>query len=85
MRTFVNTCGAILIIVFLVSFAMKNTQPVEINYYSEIKYQFPAWGIVAIPFFIGVVFGNLLDVFQRFRLKREIKKLRKGMQGRQTN
>lgn len=85
MRTLLNTCGAVLIIVFLISFAMKNAQPVELNYYADVKYLFPVWGIVIIPFFVGVLFGNLLDVFQRFRLKREIKKLRKGMQARQTN
>ena len=58
---------------------MKNTQLVELSYYTDIKYAFPAWALLIIPFFIGVVMGNLLDVIQRFRLKNEIKKLKKGI------
>ncbi len=78
MRTFINTAGIILIILIFLTFAMKNTQLVELSYYTDIKYAFPAWTLVIIPFFIGVVMGNLLDVIQRFRLKNQIKKLKKG-------
>ena len=78
MRTFINTAGIVLIILILLTFAMKNTQLVELSYYTDIKYAFPAWTLVIIPFFLGVVMGNLLDVIQRFRLKNEIRKLKKG-------
>ena len=81
MRTFINTAGIILIILILLTFAMKNTQLVELSYYKDIRYAFPAWALLIIPFFIGVVMGNLLDVIQRFRLKNEIKKLKKGVNG----
>jgi len=77
MRTFINTVGIILAIFVFLTFAMKNTQLVELSYYTDISYAFPAWMLVIIPFFIGVVMGNLLDVIQRFRLKNEIKKLKK--------
>ena len=73
---------AILIILFLVSFAMKNAQPVELSYYREISYCFPAWGLVLFPFFAGVVAGNLLDAIQKLKLKSEIRKLKKILQGR---
>ena len=81
MRTFINTTGIILIILILLTFAMKNTQLVELSYYKDIMYAFPAWALLIIPFFIRVVMGNLLDVIQRFRLKNEIKKLKKGVNG----
>jgi uncharacterized integral membrane protein len=45
---------------------------------------FPLWGIVIVPFFIGVIAGNLLDVVQRFRLSREVKKLRRELRQMQT-
>ena len=78
MRTFINTVGIILFLVVLLTFATKNTQPVELSYYNDIRCAFPAWTLVVIPFFIGVVMGNLLDVIQRFRLKNEVRKLKKG-------
>ena len=79
MRTFINTTGIILIILILLTFAMKNTQLVELSYYANISFAFPAWTLVIMPFFIGVVMGNMLDVIQRFRLKNEIKKLKKDI------
>ena len=79
MRTFINTAGIILIVLTLLTFAMKNTQLVELSYYTDISCAFPAWALIIIPFFIGVVMGNLLDIIQRFRLKNEIKKLKKGV------
>ena len=79
MRTFINTAGIILVILLLLTFAMKNTQMVELSYYKDIRCAFPAWALLIVPFFIGVLMGNMLDVIQRFRLKNEIKKLKKGV------
>jgi uncharacterized integral membrane protein len=79
MRTFINTVGIVLIILVLLTFAMKNTQLVELSYYANIRFAFPAWTLVIMPFFIGVVMGNMLDVIQRFRLKNEIKRLKKDI------
>ena len=77
MRTFINTFGIILIIIIFLTFAMRNTHSIELNYYYVGKKIFPLWGVVLIPFFLGVIAGNLLDVIQRFRLKSEIRKLKR--------
>ncbi len=76
MRTFVNTIGIILILAVLLTFAMENTHSVRISYYTFAD-SFQVWGIILIPFCIGVIVGNLLDVVQRFRLKQEIRKLKR--------
>jgi uncharacterized integral membrane protein len=76
MRTFINTCGVVCIIVVLLSFAMLNTHPVDIHYYHELTFRFPAWSLVILPFFVGVLFGNALDVIQRFKLKNDLRKLK---------
>jgi len=36
--------------------------------------------LVLIPFFAGVVCGNILDVVKRFKLKKEIKRLRNELE-----
>jgi len=77
MRTFINTFGIVFIIVIFLTFAMRNTHPVELNYYYNLQFTFPAWGVILIPFFLGVIAGNLLDVIQRFGLKNEIRKLKR--------
>jgi len=82
MKIFFNTCCIVAVLFALISFAMLNNQAVSLTYYSDMAYTFPLWGIVIAPFFIGVIAGNLLDVVQRFRLSREIKKIRREL--RQT-
>ena len=77
MRTFINTCGIVVIIVALISFAVRNAHPVEIRYYKEVAFFFPVWGIILFPFFAGVVVGNLLDVVQRFKMRNEIRKIKR--------
>jgi uncharacterized integral membrane protein len=77
MRTFINTCGIIFILAILLTFAMKNNQTIEINYYYNLKLPIPIWVAVLFPFFLGVISGNLLDIIQRFRLKKEIRNLKR--------
>lgn len=79
MRTFVNTCGIIVLMAALLSFAMQNTHTVPIRYYGYLQVAFPAWGVVLVPFFLGAIAGNLLDVIQRFRLKRQVRQLRREL------
>jgi len=85
MRTLLNTCGVVIILLSLVWFAMNNSQPVALCYYPDMRYEFPVWGLVLVPFLAGIVIGNVLDVLQRFRLKREIKKLRQVMHGKNSS
>lgn len=79
MKIFLNTCGIVAVLFSLVYFAMQNNRPVPLTYYNGMADTFPLWGIVITPFFVGVVVGNLLDVVQRFRLSREVKKLQREL------
>jgi len=63
----------------LIYFAMQNSQAVTVTYYSGLSDNFPLWAVVIIPFFTGIIAGNLLDGLKRFRLGREIKKLRREL------
>jgi uncharacterized integral membrane protein len=63
----------------LIAFAVKNNTPVELNYYG-LQLSCSAYLLILIPFFIGVICGNLLDVIKRYKLKQEIKKLRRELE-----
>ena len=79
MKIFLNTCCIVAVVISLVYFAMQNNQAVTVTYYNGMSDTFPLWGIVIIPFFVGILAGNLLDVLQRFRLSRAVKKLRREL------
>ncbi|MCX5894843.1 MAG: LapA family protein [Proteobacteria bacterium] len=79
MRTFINTLCLIVILLLLITFAVKNSHPVDLNYYGLV-FSCSAYLLVLVPFFIGVLCGNLFDVVKRFKLKHEIKRLRKELE-----
>jgi uncharacterized integral membrane protein len=79
MRIFLNTCGIVLILLSLVYFATQNNQVITITYHTGFSDTYPLWAVVIFPFFIGIITGNLLDVVKRFRLSREIRKLRRTL------
>ncbi|MBN2106948.1 MAG: LapA family protein [Deltaproteobacteria bacterium] len=84
MKIFLNTCCIVAVLFVLIYFAMHNSQAVTLTYYNDMAETFPLWGLVIAPFFIGVIAGNLLDVVQRFKLSREVKKLRRELRQAQT-
>jgi uncharacterized integral membrane protein len=63
----------------LIYFAMQNSQIITITYYTGMADSLPLWAVVLVPFFTGIIAGNFLDVLKRFRLGREIKKLRREL------
>jgi uncharacterized integral membrane protein len=78
MRIFINSVGFIVILVLMLMFAMENTTKVTLNYYFG-SLECSVFMLVLIPFFLGVLAGNLLDVFQRFRMKNEIRNLKRQL------
>jgi len=79
MRIFLNTFGIVVVLLALIYFATQNSQAVTISYYTGMTDSFPLWAVVLVPFFAGIIAGNFLDVLKRFRLGREIKKLRREL------
>lgn len=79
MRVFFNTCGIVFVLLALVYFAMNNSQYVTITLYNGQTETFQLWAVIMIPFFAGVIAGNLLDVLKRFRLASEIRTLRRQL------
>ena len=79
MKIFLNTCGIVAVLLSLIYFATQNSQTVTVTYYAGMSDNFPLWAVIIIPFFTGIIAGNLLDGLKRFRLGREIKRLRREL------
>ena len=79
MRTLITTIGFILVMVLLITFSVKNSHHVELTYFG-LNVSCPAYLLVLIPFFLGVICGNMLDIVKRFKLKNEIRRLRRELE-----
>lgn len=78
MRLLLNTCGIVVILYSLVWFATHNAQTVPVQVSPSLHVEFPLWSLILAPFMVGVVMGNALDVIQKFKLRRELKRLRRS-------
>lgn len=79
MKTLINTLGFIIILALLIIFAVENNQPAELTYFG-ITVPCRIYLMVLVPFFLGVVCGNILDIIKRFKLKKEIRRLRRELE-----
>jgi uncharacterized integral membrane protein len=76
MRTILWCCRA-LIFLFLLAFALKNTEPVSLHFFLDTSWQAPMI-IVALAFFaIGAALGVLALCGTVFGLRREVARLKR--------
>ncbi|WP_454689437.1 LapA family protein [Achromobacter aloeverae] len=73
---------ALRLIVFIVvlMFALKNTNPVAVNFYNDyVVHDVPLIVVMLITFVVGAIFGLLLTVPASMRRRREAQRLRREL------
>ena len=68
--------------VLVVAFAMMNTDPVVVRYYSGAEWQAPLVFVMLIAFGAGVAAGLFAALPRLYRQRREINALKRGSQSR---
>jgi uncharacterized integral membrane protein len=71
-------CCRVFIFLFLLAFAVKNTDPVSIHFFFATSWQAPLIIVVLAFFAGGVVLGVLALCGTVFGLRREISRLKRG-------
>ena len=67
----------LLIFLFLLAFAVKNTDPVTLRFYFELAWQAPLIVLLLLFFAAGAVFGLAAALATLFRQRREIAQLKR--------
>ena len=78
MARYIKTIIMIIILLFLVTFGVKNSQPIQIYYY--INFQtgaFPLYGLVYLCIVIGIVVGMIVGIYDRIDLRSRVKRLQR--------
>ena len=66
----------VVIIFFLASFGVKNSQPVQLNYYFNfINIKMPLYDLIFISILIGIGIGFLMGFVSNFHQRKAIKSL----------
>ncbi len=69
----------LLLFLVLLGFALKNTEPVAVNFYLGSAWEAPLVMVLLVAFVFGAVAGILASVGVVFRKRREIAGLRKQL------
>ena len=67
----------VIILLFLVTFGVKNSQPIQIYYLDFQTGAFPLYGLVYLCIVIGIVIGMIVGIYDRIDLRRRVKRLQR--------
>jgi uncharacterized integral membrane protein len=78
MGAYIKGVVIVIVLLFLVTFGVKNSQLVQLNYYFGIaQVQIPLYGLVYISLLVGIFVGMGVGLFKRIQLGRQMKKLKR--------
>ena len=66
-----------LVMLFIITFSLVNTDPVHLEYYKIIDVSVAAYMLIFISFGAGIIFAGFMGIVERFRLSREVANLKK--------
>ena len=66
-----------LVVLFIITFSLANTEPVHLGYYDFIDVNVPTYLLIFISFGVGIIFAGFMGIVERFRLSGEVKRLKK--------
>ena len=66
-----------LVVLFIITFSLANTEPVHLGYYEFIDVNVPTYLLIFISFGVGIIFAGFMGIVERFRLSGEVRRLKK--------
>jgi uncharacterized integral membrane protein len=78
MGTYIKWIVMIIILLFFITFGIKNSQPISLNYYFGIEgIELPLYGLVFIAILLGIAAGMLIGIAGRWGLGKKVKDLKR--------
>ncbi|MEA2014428.1 MAG: LapA family protein [Thermodesulfobacteriota bacterium] len=71
------TIAITLIMLFIITFSLANTSPVQLKYYGFIDVSMATYLLIFIAFGVGIIFAGFVGIAERLRLSSQVKKLKK--------
>jgi uncharacterized integral membrane protein len=75
---YVKSIILIIILLFLITFGVRNSQPTQLHYYLNILTSpIPLYSIVYLSIVIGIIIGMIVGISSRVTLRRKVKHLQR--------
>ncbi|MBU3931856.1 MAG: LapA family protein [Proteobacteria bacterium] len=75
----VYTVVLAIVVMFIITFSLENTLPVQLRYYDFFERSLPTYTLIFVAFLAGVIFTGFMGIVERFRLTRTINRLNKAI------
>ena len=66
-----------LVVLFIITFSLANTNPVHLGYYEFIDVTVATYLLIFVSFGVGIIFAGFMGIVERFKLSREVTRLKK--------
>ena len=78
MGVYIKWVILIIVLLFFITFGVKNSDPVYLNYYFDIaNLALPLYALAYISILVGIFIGMLVGILSRFSLGRKVRSLEK--------
>ena len=78
MGSYVKSIILVVVLLFFITFGIKNSQLIQLYYYLNFETgAFALYGLVYISIVIGIVIGMIVGIYDRFDLRGKVKRLRR--------
>jgi uncharacterized integral membrane protein len=78
MKSYIKAAGLTIILLFLVTFGIKNNHNIQLNYYLEYRsIEFPLYLLAYGCTVLGIFVGMLIGITHRFHQRKKVKVLTK--------
>ncbi len=77
MRNYLKGGLTVVVVLIIITFAIKNNQAVQLHYYfNSLNVQLPAYALVFLSLFLGILLGLLIGWYRSLHLKKQVKRLK---------
>ncbi len=78
MGVYIKWIIMIIILLFFITFGIKNSEPVSLHYYFSVQgVELPLYGLVFIAILLGIAAGMLIGIANRWVLGKRVKDLKR--------
>jgi uncharacterized integral membrane protein len=76
MGNYIKSIILIIVLLFLVTFGVKNSHPTQLRYYFDlVSVDIPLYGVVYLAIVVGIIIGMIVGIYDRIAVRGRIRRL----------
>ena len=78
MGKYIKSIILIIVLLFLVTFGVKNSHPTQLRYYFDlVSVDIPLYGVVYLAIVMGIIIGMFVGIYDQIALRGRVRRLQR--------